>query len=87
MTIPRRRWLRFSLRTMLIGVLATTVVVWCTLWGVNERRRMRFWVVRRGGDLMYYKDSDYRHEQAWATLSRVEHATRGKARLLDWHAV
>ena len=65
MRIPRRRWLRFSLRTLLVGMLA--VGIWLGLWVRSARRQQDVvaWVRQQDGEVYYEDDTgsgtDYPH--------------------------
>src|SRR5436190_19364866 len=47
----RRRWFRFSLRTLFVLMSLACVAVWVgpDLWLVYQRRAMRKWITDRGG--------------------------------------
>src|SRR5690349_1798040 len=53
---PNRRWLRFSLRTLLVAV--TTLSVWLgrQAWIVHERKLLRSLIEERGGDFTVFEE-------------------------------
>ena len=57
---PRRRWLQFSLRTLLVFILGLSVACAWKFEKVRRQREVVAWVLNSGGRVMY----DYEHAES-----------------------
>jgi hypothetical protein len=51
MTAPKRRWFRYSLRTLFVVVTVFGIWLGWNLHEVNERSRMAGWIAAEGGSV------------------------------------
>src|SRR5215471_6511645 len=50
---PKRRWFRFSLRTLLAGVAIVAVLIWIPVRRAREQRQAVDEILRRGGTVRF----------------------------------
>ncbi len=65
---PRRRWLRFSLRTLLILVTVSGAVLGWVGWELEQVRKEKeviAWVIEMGGEIGYRQELSFFSKDSW----------------------
>lgn len=82
---PRRRWLRFRLRILLIVVMVLSVPLGWVGWRLQQVRREQAtitWVEKMGGRV-YFFSAPYYHQQVSASANRLLRISASEYRLLN----